>query len=199
MTMITGTEMMQQQAQQSQQLPPQSDSLDSLDQLFFVFKAPAYTCRVVTPIGEAFVGEPVEIHSCSRARNRKLELIRKPPKSQKELSDGNWRLIPDIPGLYSLRITVNDHWSRLVHLAVFPQVAQKLLGYQDERKTFERRMRLRAICRDPRVTPESIIASLESNHPTFGFDGVIVGLRKLEAGEGADGSTHGGFSIQNYG
>lgn len=160
-----------------------------------IYKCDDYNCQVLPGrVVEAYSDEYVELF-CSIQCERAFELIRKPPSSKTELK--GVRLPFDVPGLYTVRITLARAWSQDIRIACFPRAAEQFLGYQERAQAAQRRARLRQICRDDRLTDATVIDSLESDDPMFGLGGRIVGAgRPLEQGSGAGG--HQAFSVSQY-
>lgn len=197
--LITGNDLERIQREGQWQRPPQRNDLDTLDELFACFKVPDFCCRIPGAFIECIIGEPLELYCPARARTKKVTLTRSPKGSKNQLSADGIRLIPDVQGLYSLQLSINDYWTRVVHVAAFPREVEKRLQIDDPKQAFKRRMRLRQIVWDKRVTPETVIDSLEGDDPMLGMGGRIVGGgRPLPPGSSVNGATSTAFSVQNY-
>lgn len=177
--------------------PPKLRTLDALEQVYACYPCADFNTKIVTPFVEVYADEWLELHCCADVRTRRLEIARKPPGSKAQLS--NWRLKPDLPGLYVLRLVLVDVWFREIGVAVFPRAAEQRLQMADPKRSRDRRMRLREICRDKRVTAATVIDSLEGDDPTHGLGGRIVGGgRPLPPGASVDGASSVAFSVTNY-
>ena len=204
MTTISGSDLERMQRERAQQegewhRPPQRNDFAVLNELCAVYACGQFCCQIHGSFIEAIMGEWVELFLPAAGVNRRVTLARKPPHSKAQLAPNGIRLIPDVPGLYNLCMTLNDHWSRIVHVVAFPKEVERHLNLPDHRDSFKRRMRLRSIVRDRRVTPETIVDSLEGDDPMFGMGGRIVGGgRPLPPGSSVDGAKSVAFSVQNY-
>lgn len=141
------------------------------DPLSFVL-APAVQC-----VG-ALVGEPVSLRLTTRAFAVRWELLRKPDGS-KAVFVGHTTTL-DKPGCYLARVWLGA-WHRDVAIGAWPLVELNRLGCaplpgRPDLHYHARRQRLQGICSDPRVTAETLVASLETNASgCWGFEGTIYG------------------------
>lgn len=218
MTMITPQNMHEHLSPTWQKPAVSNDTRQLAQGLWATFKCADFNHQILPGrFVEAFTGEYLELLSTVGGCNHAFNLVRCPPQSKAHLAgssltpneaglftstskpslSGN-RLILDAPGLWVVRVTLDKSWSQEIRCAVFPVEASKWLGYPEQNQAAQRRLRLRAIVRDDRVTDATVIDSLEGDDdPMFGLGGRICGAgRPLETGSSASGNQS--FSVGQY-
>jgi hypothetical protein len=144
------------------------------------------------------VGEPLQLEiDVAGVTTLTWSLLRQPAASKAKL-DGR-RLLTDQPGLYVLRLTTRDGWHRDVTIAAFPKEALGRTGFgplpgprEPDPSALHRRLRLKNIVNDARVTPERIAAMLEPPGDPEGCLGLGGGLLGEQA---LNPQSYGGFVL----
>lgn len=123
---------------------------------------------------DAIVGQYVEFSLRLKCEAR-WSIVRKPADCGAALHAYTApRFIPTHPGLYVVRVDIGGGFFREVDVVAFPKAALERMVYP-ETMALQRRLRLRAILRDPQVTRATIVDSLENCDSTFGLGGRLFG------------------------
>ncbi|HEY5377895.1 MAG TPA: hypothetical protein VIK01_29640 [Polyangiaceae bacterium] len=153
---------------------PRAPNLGDVAPLVAAFSYDGFSCAIDDRPLEMVVGEHVDIST--RYPGSTLEVIRAPKPVGDQTTASTLRaprFTPRAPGLFVVSITLPGGWRREIEVACFPLAVMEKLEYPAN-MGHQRRMRLRAIVRDQRVTRETIIAALESGETNLG---ALLGLK----------------------
>ena len=111
-------------------------------------------------VGESIQFVPVHPHFATLS----WTLVRAPAGSRASMQAG--RIVADVPGLFVLECVLGGGWVREVLIAAYPSATLDAMVYPPS-MGLQRRNRLRAITRDPKVTSERLEAALEGDQVNF--------------------------------
>jgi hypothetical protein len=149
------------------------------------FEVQAHSCELDPYRAiEAITGESIKFVHVRGIPGALWELGRAPSGSKSKL-DGS-RLVPDVPGLFVVSVTLPGNYRREILIAAFTLDALDAVGFLPAQQ-LERRLRLRKIIQDPNATRASLEAGLES------------GPADLATVAGYVGKKRNGFRLESYG